>query len=366
MTNSKNLRYCNILHAGISYDVMVGVGDLDELDNILQDWALSKGITLNLPQDLIANQAITEVLTTLNIDEFVYIESPVSAYMEKQRYAGVSGTFPLLPTALVGGFYIVPTCLAFLWSEAGNDGYFGEYVIPESDPYTLTAGINYIGISFNTGAPAYTMHTNFSDFDFSSVIPVVTVLNFGSKFMSIPFGQCGYGLPEKKLSLEVEKDPLTVMSAYTLTSPASNYVSLSAVSVRSGVKEVVCPAVLTSSVANDMYLHYKDSSSVWQNTKVTQLNNTQCQTASSGLASLNSGEFVINNIFRVVDGTVSMIFNVLSDRFSTLQDAMNSSDIVDVPPMFKGSAVHIGRMIVEINSTVPAVQKLNNRPWGLV
>ena len=38
----KNLRYCEIYHDSEYYDVMIAVDDLDEVNNILQEWALEE------------------------------------------------------------------------------------------------------------------------------------------------------------------------------------------------------------------------------------------------------------------------------------------------------------------------------------
>jgi hypothetical protein len=363
--NKKNLRVCEILYLSKTYDILIGVENLDEVDNILQEWALAKwNVVLDLPAALVYNKDISEVLTSLSVDEYVYLQSPVAAYMEMPRYSGISGDLPIFPTALTAGKYIVPTCLAFLWSEAGFTGYFGEYIVPESDAFTLVSGINHIGIHFNVGAPVYFLTDDLADFDYSSSIPVVTVLSFATGIYVIPFGQIGYGLPEKKAKLDNLLKGLEVVNPYTLTA-VDLYVQLGELLVKNNVAEITCEALDTSLVDNDMYLHYKDVSSIWQNTKVTQLNNTQYQ-GLSGLASLSPGEFVINNIYRVVTAEHLLIFTVLSGKFASLQFAIDSKDVTDLPLMFKGSAVLVGRVIIGQGSTSSKIQVLQKNPWGLI
>jgi hypothetical protein len=362
--NKLNARVCTVLHSSKEYDVLIGVSDLDELDNILQEWAMAKwGVLLDLPSALISNKAITEVLTSLDVDEYFYLQSPVAAYMEMPRYSGISGDLPIFPTILTGGKYIVPTCLAFLWSEPGFTGYFGEYIIEESQAFTLSTGINHIGIHFNVGAPAYFLTDDLSDFDYSSKIPVVTVLNFASGLYVIPFGQSGYGLAEKSYRLKSIMKGLEIIDPYVITA-TDLYVQLGELLVSNGMAEIVCPAVDTEVTNNDLYLHYKDAQSVWQTSKKTQIENTQYQGA-SGLAGLQAGEFVINNIFRVVDENKLLLFNVLSNKFATLQSALNSAEVTLLPASFKGSAVLVARAIVEYNSTVPVVQVLQKNTWAV-
>lgn len=365
--NRKNLRYCQVTYLNKLYDVIVAIASLDEIDNILQEWAINKfGSTavLDLPSALVLNKDITEVLTTLDVDGYTYLQSPVAAYMDMPRYTGISGDLPVFPTALnLDGKYVIPTCLAFLWSEPAFEGYFGEYIIPESQAFTLTEGANYIGINFNTGAPVYTIYSDFSSINFSSIIPVVTVLNFASGISVIPFGQTGYGLPEKRLKLQTDINHFSVIDPYTLTA-TDLYVQLGEIVVSNGSAEITCEAVDTETVDNDMYLHYKDSSSIWQETKVTQIDNLQYQGA-SGLANLGSGEFVVNNIFRVPGSVNPLLFSVLSGKFTSLQNALNSKDVTDLPPMFKGTAVLVGRVIVEKSAATATVQVLQKNPWGV-
>ena len=364
--NKLTLMACTVLYLGTEYDVMIGVNSLDEVTGVLQEWALNKwDVELDLPSALVECQAVTEVLTSLSIDDFVYLQSPVAAYMTMQRYAGISGDLPIFPTELdTGGKYTLPTCLAFLWSEPGYEGYFGEYIIPISQDFALLAGINHIGISFNLGAPAYFLTADLDDFNYSSIIPVVTVLNFESGIYVIPFGQTGYGLPEKTLNLNALKNTMEIMDPYTLEIDTM-YIQLGATKIKKNTQEISCGAVDTSLTLNDMYLHYKDVYSEWQYGKTTQVNNTQYQSA-SGLASLSPGEYVINNIFRVADKDNLLLFNVLSGKFASFQTAVNSIDITDLPPEIAGSAVLVGRVIVAQGSTTPSVQVLQKNPWGLV
>lgn len=367
--NRKNLRYCEVLYSRTTYGVLVAVASLDEIDNILQEWAINKfgaGVTLDLPSALVVNKDITEVLTSVTTDNFAYLQSPVAAYMDMPRYTGISGDLPVFPEALVGGFYKIPTCMAFLWSEPDFQGYFGEYIVPESQNFTLASGANYFGISFNTGSPIYVQYNSLTPFDYSSIIPVVTVLNFGTDIFVIPAGQSGYGLPEKNTAFEVRKNRLEILDSYTLA-VTNRYVQLGALAVRSGLQEIDCLAVDTSIALNDMYLHYRDGSSVWQNTKVTQLNNTQYQGSGSGLVSLAGVEVVINNIYRVVDNGKLLLFNVLSGKFANLQLAIDSNSNVDVPDLFKGTAVHVGRIVMQYNVATPvAIQTVQKTPWGVV
>ena len=56
--------------------------------------------------------------------------------------------------------------------------------------------------------------------------------------------------------------------------------------------------------------------------------------------------------------------NVLSGKFTSLQDAINSGEITDIPDNIKYSAVCVGRIIVEKDSTSPLVQKVQKITFG--
>jgi hypothetical protein len=361
--SKRNLRYCEILHESTYYDVLIGVDTLDEVDGILQDWALAElGEALDLPTELTQNKDITEILTTLNVDNYVYLQSAVSSYMDVPRSAGLSGTLPTFPTELVAGKYVMPATTVFLWSEPLFAGYFGEYTVATAS-FTLASGINYIGITFNSGTPIWQLYSSETSFNYSSIIPVIAILNFSDTLYLIPLGQTGSGLPEKLLENQQKRKKFDIITDYTLATD-TNYVELSALTVNNGTQDIDCLAVDTETVSNDMYLYYKDVSQVWQNTKVTQINNTQYQSG-SGLASLAGGEFVINNIYRVIDDTNLLLFSTLSNKFASLDAAVKSVENTTLPDNIKYSSVLVGRIIVEKDSTSPTIQQVQKSSFGI-
>lgn len=360
--NKMNIRACQVLYLAKAYDVLIALYADDELDNALQEWAINKwGVALNLPSALVYNKDITEVLTSMSIDSFAYLKSPISTYMDMPRYAGISGDFPTLPVTLdTNSKYVCPETNAYFYTLVGQDGVFGEYSVPEL-ALTLNAGINFLGISYNLGIPVWTIYTAESSIDYSKVFLVATILYFGTTIFNIPFGQTGYGLPEKNLKARNRRKKFEILDTYTFIN-SGLYVELSALTVSTGVEEIACLAMDTQSLLNDMYLYYKDSSQVWQNSKVTALDNLQYQGA-SGLANLSAGEFVVNNIFRVVSEDGLLLFNVLSNKFASAQLAMNSGE-VEIPAIIRDSAVCVGRFIIEQNSSSPAVQKVQKVIFG--
>jgi hypothetical protein len=362
--NRKNLRYCEVLYNNKHYDVMIAVSDLDDVNNILQEWSLDTfGEVLDLPEALVQNKDATEIITR-DIDSFVYLKSPVSTFMDMPRYAGLSGSLPVFPTELAAGKYVMPDATAYLYSEAGFTGYFGEYSIPTQD-FTLSSGINYIGITFNSGSPVWQIYSDDSYFNYSSIIPVITILYFSSNIHVIPTGQTGYGLPEKLLEVQNKRLIFDAIGDFSLVTD-TNYIELGQVTVSNGVYYIACPAIDTEVVDNDMYLYYKDISSVWQTTKVTQINNTQYQSTGGGLSALGAGEFVINNVYRVIDSDKKLIFLTLTDKFVDLASATDSIISTDLPGEIKESAVFVGRIIVEKDSTAPAIQKIQKISLGVV
>lgn len=80
----KNLRVCQVLRDSSYYDVIVAVDTLDDVDDALNDWALQEFgeisggeqvlvIPLDLPAALIYCKDITQVITSLNIDNYGYM-----------------------------------------------------------------------------------------------------------------------------------------------------------------------------------------------------------------------------------------------------------------------------------------------------
>ena len=357
-TLKKNLRVCQVLHATKYYDIIVAVDTLDEIDNILQDWALENlDELLDLPEDLVYNKDITEVITTLDIDNFAYLQSAVSSYMDMPRYAGLSNEAVTFPTTLTNGLYVMPEVYAYLYSEAEFQGYFGEYIVPEVG-LSLVEGLNFICIRFNLGVPEYINYPTTASIDYSSIIPVLTVISFAGSLYLIPFGKTGYGLPEMLLQNHLTPE---IVGAFTLETDGSNYIQLSELTAKRGILEKVCEACDTSG-ADDLYLYYKDGSLNWQKSAKTTINNTQYQQSAGALGTLGAGDFVVNYIYRLISDTDKMLFIVLSDSFDSLAAAKESENVYDIPDVLENTAVLVGRMIVEQASVAPVVQKVQ-RVW---
>ena len=354
MATFKNLRYCEVKHESKYYDVMIGVDNLDEVNNVLQEWGLNKfGVALDLPTALINNMDIKEVLTSKNVDENVYITSAVSSYMDMPKFAGISGALTL-PKVEVTGKYVIPAFKVFIYSESGFLGVFGEYNI-DSTELTLTAdSVNYIGVDYNEGTPIVNVYANDSFFDYSSIIPIGKVLKFDDKLNVIPLGMIGDGLTERQFSKDTGYN---ILGDFDLSN-TDLYVELGAMDVVNATTLIETPAVDTDTADNDMWLYYRDNTGIdWQKSENPEINNTQYQGV--GLQTLGVGKFVINYIYRVIDDTNKLLFNVLSGSFDTLELAKTSPNVSNLPDSIKnGSAILVGRFIVEQGSTTPVVQKI--------
>ena len=362
--NTKSLKVCRVEYSSTEYDIICAVDSLDDINDIIQDWAVETlGTVIDLPNDLVYTKDITDtsvVLSALTLDGNVYLRSAVSSYMDVPRYAGISGDFPTLPTTLTAGYYVAPECYAFLYSEADMGGFFGKNLIAEKS-LTLSEGINYIGIRYNAGSPEWIRYADSTTFDYSSIFPVAIVIDYSDTLHVIPYGQYGYGLPEK---LQQNDFVPKVTSTFTLET-SSNYVTLSALTAKKGVQEFSCDEVDTSD-AGIFYQYHKADTGVWTKTTRTTINNTQYQTTASGLGTLGAGKFVINQVYRLLHSSTDMIFTVLSGSFDSLAEAKESEMVSELPSIVEDGAVLVGRIIVEQASTSPTIQKVQNVWFGTV
>ena len=369
MSTSKNLRYCEVLHDGDYYDVMIAVNTLDEVNDILQEWALANpdiGEALDLPKSLVQNTDAKEInISTKQIDSYVYEKTAATGYMDAPRYVGISGDFPTLPKTLTGGEYVMPITSAFLWTENNFSGIFANYNISSKGLALTDNQVNYIGIDYNSGSPEYMSYGNQTSFNYSSNFPVCSVLVKGGELNVIPFGQTGFALPEKQLINQYYRKEFKVIGSYDF-SVSGLYIILGNVAINSGVSNVECLAMNTSIVNNDWFEYSRDTLGDWSSSSRTQINNTQYQSESSGLQTLNPGEYVVNYIYRVIDDTNLLLFSVLSNKFSSLQDAKESDNIYNLPDAVKEGSVLVGRVIVQAGSSSPLVQKVKPVSWGTV
>jgi len=363
-----NLRYCEVLHEGTYYDVIIGVATLDEVNDVLQDWALAEiGEALTLPDELTKNQNLSDVFTSKDIDVNVYIKSAASGYLDAARTAGISGTAPVMPRTLVATKYVMPACTARLWTLPNAQGVFGNYNIPTAS-LTLTAdAMNYIGIRYNAGVPEYYVYSNQDLFDYSTIIPVGGVLYWGSEIIPIPFGQSGDGMAEKLYRNQTERKEFSVLGNFTLVADG-RYLELSALNVNAGTEDFALDAVDTSSPTTGyLYLFYKDSSQVWQNVDVSGLlENTNYQGDGIGLQALTSGEYVVQYLYRLVDEESEQIFSVLSGKFASLAAAKESDIVIDIPNELSKASVLIGRAITGQGASTTVIQKIQTASFGTV
>jgi hypothetical protein len=371
MATGLNLRYCQVLHGSTYYDIMIAVTDLDQVNDILQEWALTDsgpGEALTLPAELIINTEAKDInLISKDIDTSVYIKSAISAYMDEARNAGVSGTFPTLPKILVALKYVMPACTVRLYTGTDFTGVFGEYSIDSLGLDLVENQVNYIGVTYNSGTPIYAVYTSQSSFNYSNIIPVCAVSYFDSEINVIPMGTAGDGLPEKLLLNQTNRKEFDIITDFTLAEGADLYVELSALTVSNGVEEVDCLAMDSETADNDLWLAYLDATSTWTYSQSNTINNTQYQGAGLGLQTLGSGKFVINYLFRAIDDTNLLMFNVLSASFDSLALAKDSDMLTDLPDLIKESCVLVGRFIVEKDSSAPTVQKIQRiNPFATV
>ena len=112
VSNKKNLRVCQVKYLTAYYEVIIACTDLDEVDGILQDWAQDTfSASLDLPAALIYNKDISEVITSLTIDEYVYLQSLAT------QYSTYVTNFLILPKASGKGIKIDVDAPTFGWKD---------------------------------------------------------------------------------------------------------------------------------------------------------------------------------------------------------------------------------------------------------
>lgn len=363
-----NLRYCKVLYNETEYEVIIAVSDLDEVNNILQAWALANtdiGVALDLPEALIENTDAKEKnISQADIDSFVYTQAAISSYKDKTISAGLSSSITL-PKILVSSEYVVPASTAFLWSLTDFTGTFGEFSIAQGELTLVADSVNYLVIAYNSGSPEYQILSSSATINYSSIIPVAKILYFDSEINVIPYGIAGVGAIEKITKKQDLREQFKIVDNFTFNH-STLYVELSALTVSNGLDTVLCPSLDTETALNDMWLWYKDSSLVWQNTQANTINNTQYQGVGTGLQTLAGGEYVVNQIYRVIDDTNLVLFNVLSGNYATLAAAKESEIVTDLPDQIKDGAVLVGRMIILKDAITPVVQKIQTQQFATV
>jgi len=234
----------------------------------------------------------------------------------------------------------------FLFSGAAWTGNYAKYVIPAvTNIAIIDNSVNYLLISYNAGTPVYSISTSPASVNGSSVVLAAKLFREGLEihWLSVDWG---LSTANRLNDREVSTDRYAWQTGLTLGETTGRVIDITAGVLWYGCTYFSKLAVNSSS--NQAYF-YSHSAGAWTKSSVSVYNNTQYDNGTD-LATLSSGRYAVNWVYRIVDGDgLPGIAFILGSGNYTLSQAQASS-VPAVPPMISQMAILVGRIIVQKNA----------------
>ena len=256
-------------------------------------------------------------------------------------------TNPTITVSGTGATIDVASVQAVLFSQTGWQGDLKTYVIPAATGLALTdQSANYLIVSYNAGSPVYSVTTNVSTIDNSSVIGAALLWRNGTQvhFQAINWGLSTASRINRRL---VQTDRYQWASGLALGESTGRIITCTAGVVWYGVSQYNEFSTTSASSNAEFWFH---SAGVWTQSIVSTYNNTQYDNGTN-LVNTGGANYVVNWVWRYIDGSgLPKLAYVLGGGNYNLAQAQASAPTVP-PPILSTMAILVGRIIVKTAAT---------------
>jgi hypothetical protein len=270
---------------------------------------------------------------------------------DKLKYSGVRVIPPVVES---GSSIIVGEGVYVLYPDSSGSNIPEAYTLPGCTCPLQDSITTYIYAKFNSGSPivTHTMDRNeVVDDNFTTKIPIFTAYRYGNLINLIRWEDQSNALPEKMLLRTIDVQRFARTDGLILGEYDTRAVSVTAGTVWYGSVQLEMPDFYSGSTTSGLYLISHDASMVWTGSPITKYNNSQYQTA-TGLASLGSGKFAVNWVYRIVSSTKDYCVIILGTSAYNQNQALASTLPVDLPNIAQTQSILVGRIIVANGANV--------------
>jgi len=232
-----------------------------------------------------------------------------------------------------------------LFHNAEYIGVITEHIISETTLSIAENITSYICADYNNDSPILRVITDLTQFNWSNIVPIYTVIRDGDYFSHVDWDAPGNGLPNKIHDRLIRTDRFSRESGLNLgesATPAVRTIIVSSGTVWQGVYRNSMDAVDSS--VDICKMLYTDETGTWVDSAITQYNNTQYNTG-MGLATLTDGNYSVNWIFRMIGNQREIVVFLGNDDYD-LNAAKASQLPNNIPSIFSKNGMLIGRIIV--------------------
>jgi len=231
---------------------------------------------------------------------------------------------------------------ALLYSTSGFSGDFRKFVIPAATGLALTDNsLNALIVSYNGGSPVFSVTTDLSLINGSSVVGAATLYRIGSDVhhQSVDWGLATASNANKRALLV---NGIQRASGLTLSESTGRVITLTAGSLWYASSEYSELAVTSASSNCEFWYHL---AGVWTKSVISTYNNTQYDNGTN-LVTLGGGAYAVNWVYRYIDGdSLPKLAYVLGTGNYNLSQAQTSESPIP-PAILNSMAILVGRIIV--------------------
>ena len=231
-----------------------------------------------------------------------------------------------------------------LFSQTGWAGDFKTYTVPAVTGLTLTdQSANYLVVSYNSGNPVYSVVTDVSLIDNSSIVGASLLWRNGTQvhYQPIDWGRSTASRLNRRL---VQTNRYQWASGLALGESTGNVITVGAGVIWYGVTQY-SETLQTSASSNAEFWHH--SSGNWTSSAVSTYNNTQYDNGTNLVTLSGAGtQYAVNWVYRYIDesGMPKLAYIMGSGNYN-LSSAIASTSPTP-PPILSTMAILVGRIIV--------------------
>jgi hypothetical protein len=303
-------------------------------------WTINNRIYLKFNDGSIVSPSVTET----QVNE-----------LRKNLSAGVRGTLPTF-TENSDLTIDIGSCEVSMYATSDHTGNIDTYTVAAASGLSVPSNqLSYVIVELESdGTAVFDVITDVSLINESNVLPIYTMYNDTEEIHVLDWDSLGDGLANKLNKRFVKTQRFARESGFALSEFGTRNLQLTAGVLWNGAVEHDLEAVDSTSSDSKMLLYYH-SSGTWVRTAITQYNNTQYDDGTN-LQTLSNNKYTVNWVYRTVDIVHKELLIVLSDaEYNTFADAENSQPPA-TPDIIPGTAVLVGRVIVEKNASSGTVE----------
>lgn len=306
------------------------------LDDLWIDYNTTSGSIDNL------SSSLDGTIENLDTNYYTKIESDAQ---DINRNAGLKST----PTYATGSgiLTIDPVTITF-YTSSDFSGHPATFTIDETTLNPTDNTKAYVVADYNDNDPILRITETVAEINESTILPVLTIYRQGTEIYCLGWDQMGKGLPNKIHQRLVKTSRFVRETGVMLSEDATRKIHISEGKVWYGATYALPSEFVSGDPGTETYLHYHSGSS-WTAVPITQYNNTQYDNG-TGLVALDGvNRYAVNWVYRSLAENCNRTCVVLGSGNYTLNQALDSSLVADVPSAITSLSMLVGRIIVKNN-----------------